>query len=218
MRTYIAIATVVLGTILGPGAWALQQAPSEMNIAIGTSAITAGSSTSVSGMLTSNGLPAGTLPVALWGFEYAGAWRQLTSATTDPQGRVTVTVAPQRRTTYQWRFAGDGEHAATLSPTARADVATLVTMQLRSTFISSGQRAILTGTTTPPRPGVTVNVYSITISGRTSKWFSGRTRDNGSYRLSHRVPTGGKWRLYAAVGAGGGNLGGHSPLRDLYVR
>jgi hypothetical protein len=218
--------TLVTGVVLGltvtlgaaPHAVGGTQSASTLTNQASRTEITYGVLVTLSTDLTANSAPLANATVTLKARQYpATTFSDVTSLQTNAQGEASFAVKPAKRTDYKWVFGGNEVATGSESAWQTVKVHTKVNMHLRDSTISAGQRAVLVGSTMPPKPGATATVYRTTIGGATSKWFTGTVASDGTFRLSKRVPGTLKYRVYVAVARHSGNLRGVSATRDLWV-
>lgn len=220
-RFLLAAAVIVTGlcavpaSLTGAGA----QAPTDLTSTADPSEIDAGGSTTLTATLRSNAqaVEGATLwlSVKKYGtdtFIPVGDGDYLT----DGSGRVSVSVSPWKRATYRWEFTGDSSYAPDTSLSS-VGVHTVVTLRLRDTQISSGQRMVATGRTRPNKAGAPVYLYRRAISGPSSRWLTRTVRSDGTFRFAKTIPSTNVYYLYAVVPTASGNLRGESPEVTLFI-
>lgn len=138
------------------------------------------------------------------------------SATTDAAGAAGFDRSPTRATTYYVDLAQGVSDGRCLSAAVTVRVRTKVTARVGDSTIKRGKNIVVTGATTPAKPGSTVSLWRDRSSGAV-KLASGKVRADGSYSLRSRPGSTGSWKVFVKVAAGDGNLAGTSPVRTVRV-
>lgn len=145
----------------------------------------------------------------------SSSWTTVRTVDKGTDGTFSTKVAPTRQTAYRWETPESGCCLESFSPAVTVKVRSKVTLRLADRTIRKGQDLTATGSTTPHK-AVAVTLWRRTATG-SSVLARGRTRSDGSYRLSYRVPSKGTWKVFTTVAAGSGNLAGQSPVVSATV-
>ncbi|HET7691359.1 MAG TPA: hypothetical protein VFK41_13325 [Nocardioidaceae bacterium] len=128
-----------------------------------------------------------------------------------------VVVKPTVTTQYRWRFDGALSIEPSLSPVTTVQVRTAVTGVVADRTLKPGQALVVTGKTTPKKPGLAATLWRKTVTGRT-KLTTTTIKADGTFRLAKRVKAKGVWKVFVTVPASSGNLAGTSAIRKATVR
>lgn len=134
----------------------------------------------------------------------------------DASGRVSLKVKPTKQTYYRWRFVEIDSSLGSLSAPDLVRVRTAVTATVVDRTLRLGQRLVVTGKTTPAKPGYRATLWRASSSGPV-KVGSALISASGSYRVAATVRKVGKWTVWVTVPAATGNLAGTSAKRSLTV-
>jgi hypothetical protein len=178
--------------------------------------ITAGGTSKLTGLVEAHyagGTP-GTLQAKAYG---ATSWSTVASVNA-PEETWTFTrsVAPKKQTSYRWVVAATESTLGATSPITTVKVRTALTANVADSTLHLGQSLVVTGRTTPAKPGSAVTLYRSTSSGPVVL-AKGTVRSDGTYRLTRTMKSKGKWTVYVTVAAGSGNLSGKSASRTLTI-
>lgn len=181
---------------------------------------TAGQDVRVAGTLRgSDGHRYEGAPLVLEAKRYGSAtFRVIATRHTSPDGGgdAHFTVNPYRRTVYRWRYLTNDIADGSVSAPLTIMVRTRVWARLSSSKVRVGHRLVVTGRTTPAKPGNRVTLWRTSRSGPV-RLVDRTVRDDGSYRLAVRPRKRGSWTVYVTVAPGSGNLAGRSPSHDVKI-
>lgn len=134
----------------------------------------------------------------------------------DASGRVSVTIKPTKQTSYRWRFLGIDSSLGSLSAPGLVRVKTAVSATVADRTLRLGQRLVVTGKTTPAKPGFRATLWRAAPGGKV-KVGSALISASGAYRVTATVRKTGRWTVWVTVPAATGNLAGTSAKRTLTV-
>lgn len=172
--------------------------------------IVAGDSVTLEGSLRDNRgkpLPHGLL--VLEEQEYGAHGFTQVDGATEPvgDGDPRVTVQPDTRTVYRWRFVGTWSVDASISATFTVEVGSVVVATVDDS--AAGGPLVITGTVTPGGTHLRATLSHLGVDGR-SEVATTRVGRDGTFRFEVRDPDPGQYVV--SVPAGDGNLPGESAV------
>jgi hypothetical protein len=184
------------------------------------STLTAGQSATLQGLMTDvHGGAFTSAPLTLQAKAYgATSWTSVGQATetydvsTQTPVPAVLKKKPLTQTQYRWVYAGSPAAEGSVSTSFTVKVHTALTAKPKATTVSKGGRIVVTGRTTPAKPGMTVRL----MKGST-KVGSGIVKTDGTYKIVTKAKTTGTWKLHVVIGAGSGNLAGTSRTFKVVV-
>lgn len=183
----------------------------------GPTTITAGKSTLVSGSIDAGLTDTDGLGMQLQARPFGSTvWSNVGQVVSLSGSTFSRSVAPRKQTAYRWHFLAFGLLLDTYSTVHTVKVKTAVTATIADTTLRVGQSLIVTGKTTPAKPGTTVTLFRKKGTS-TIKLAASKVRSDGTYALVAKVTAKGTWSVYASVAAASGNLAGTSPVRSATV-
>jgi streptogramin lyase len=178
-----------------------------LSISVTAGTITATHAVTVSGTLTGDGSPRDGSPVDLFAKTYpATTYTKVASAITDANGAVSEIVKPLKKTSYEWRFAGDDTVSAVTSATKTVQVRTKLSDHFSATKLSHTRPLVVWGTTTPNKSGATIDLQRHTSSGYKNV-ASTKVKSDGTY-LFQKFLAASTYSLRVMIPAATGNLSG----------
>ena len=189
--------------------------------------IVAGYPLTVSAQLRSAGQPVAGVTLRLMIKPYGSTtFREYAETDTNESGSVSVTLVRWRNTRIKWEFDGTDDYAPSTSWPYTEYISTRVGIRVSDTTPRVEQRVVVTGWTSPIKPGHAIRLYR----GYTNRGSfgpppqnppvlldTGVVRSDGSYRLVARFHAKGVRRLFVQVAPGHGNITGWSPYRWVTV-
>jgi hypothetical protein len=114
-------------------------------------------------------------------------------------------ATPQRRTAFRFLEGGSDFYGSDYSAPIVVEVVPIASLKIRDRTIRRGQKIVATGVLTPHNRGTVVKLQR----KRSSGWrtiASTHTVSGGTYKVTKRARTTGKWIVRVLMVAGGGNL------------
>jgi hypothetical protein len=146
----------------------------------------------------------------------AAAFSPVDGAAASLDGAPSVTVTPDARTLYRWRFVGTWSVDGSISPTFTVDVGTVVTAEPEPGDDHAAPVAVV-GATQPAKPGVRVTLWKVGPAGGRHPVATAVVGKDGGYRFEvERTRRDASYVV--TVPATGGNLAGESAPRRIVGR
>lgn len=180
--------------------------------------ITAGRSVRLDGLLTdADAHPLAGRTLRLWSQRYdQGGAASDGSSSTDAAGAASFVRSPLRATTYYVDHAQGAVDGRCSSQPVTIGVRTKVTARAADATVARGRKIVVSGSTTPAKPGAPVSLWRVTGSGE-HRLDAGKVGAGGGYELAAKATATGRWKVFVKVAGGTGNKSGRSPVRTVTV-
>jgi hypothetical protein len=166
--------------------------------------------------------------VELWA-EQAGqaAFTKVAEGVTSQTGFASVSAALTKNAQTYWAFAGDATYAPSRSDVSPISVATTGTMHAHRRTARTGQRIVVSGTTSPTKVKRRVSLWLGTIPAQWSpviqfprpvRLARGYTRADGTFRLVKGFSNTGRKKLFVRLPGGDGNIHGYVGYVRVRIR